>query len=912
MKKWLDMNKYYILAWTIPVVIMALIFIYMGVYPFGDESLLTIDLGQQYVDLYRYYRDNMFQDPSSIFYSFHKSLGGEMTGIWGYYLASPLNILFFFFPAYQLDLAVTVMTLIKYGLAGLTMYYFLFKQFKGGPAFSLVFSSAYALSSYMVVYQMNLMWTDAVVLLPLICLGLERLMQKDSAWLYVLTLALAMFSNYYIAYMICLFLVLYFFYRLPNSIIYSNTKWDTWDKVKFILKRTLKFAWYSLLAAGLAAILLLPTVAVLSKSKGGYASDEFLLDLQYPIQDIFSKFVIGAFNFDQLPDGLPNIFMGSFVLILFFCFFFNKKFSIWEKINAGLVSLILILSMNVEALDKIWHGFQFPIWFPFRFSFVFVFFIILLAYQTFKEYQSLPSWGAILGFSLTLIVSAYVLFQEFDYVKPPLLMLTIVFYAIFFIGLSDPLLKERWTGKVILVLAILELGLNAGFTLDELSHVDHSRFTRHQQLLDQTIEPYRQDKANNEFYRMEKTFQRSKNDSFQSNFYSASHFSSTHEVAMPYMYGALGFPGGSGYTVYSNGTIFTDSFFGIKYYYSDLKYNRPSYSNISDTYSERAFQNREDLFDQPSRSTNDFPFHIVSMRPDLEYYPLDMRIDRFITVHENPYAQSIAFPVNDYALEMGLETNQPLFMQNELFYAMTGIEEALFKPIQFDQVETSNIQTYQADGGVYAAALDYRKPAKISYSFTPDSQNPYYFTFNPSNKVEDLKLRLNGNPYIQYETYNDLLVMNLAAADQGRPQEFTIEFDDEVDNLNLTNMILYEMDMDLFKAAMAEQEPYRMEITNYRENMMEGEITLPEGRENILFTLPYDESWEITIDGEKQEPIEAMDSLLAVKTSPGKHQIRIEYKTPLFWQGASISVLSLLALIASQAYMNRKKKKEAD
>lgn len=56
------------------------------------------------------------------------------------------------------------------------------------------------------------MWLDSVVLLPLIVLGLERLVKEHKGLLYTITLGLAILSNYYIAIMICLSMVIYFSY----------------------------------------------------------------------------------------------------------------------------------------------------------------------------------------------------------------------------------------------------------------------------------------------------------------------------------------------------------------------------------------------------------------------------------------------------------------------------------------------------------------------------------------------------------------------------------------------------------------------------------------------------------------------------------------------------------------------------
>ncbi|MCT0222271.1 hypothetical protein EFM32_11695, partial [Lactiplantibacillus plantarum] len=72
------------ISFWLPLLIMTGYFIYRHMAPFGSSSLLTVDLGQQYVDLFSYFRHTLLHDPSAFFYSFSKTIGGEMVGVWAY------------------------------------------------------------------------------------------------------------------------------------------------------------------------------------------------------------------------------------------------------------------------------------------------------------------------------------------------------------------------------------------------------------------------------------------------------------------------------------------------------------------------------------------------------------------------------------------------------------------------------------------------------------------------------------------------------------------------------------------------------------------------------------------------------------------------------------------------------------
>ena len=176
--------------------------------PFGPSSLLTVDLGQQYVDFFAYLRAALLHHPTSLFYSFSKGLGGEMWGTNAYYLFSPLNLLLLFFPGRSLTAGIMLILLLRYGLAGLNFAWLLDKTgWQAGPRI-WAFSTAYAMNGWMIANQLNMLWLDALVILPLIIWGLLKLLHHGQPGTYIAWLAVMMVDNYYMAWMICLFTVL--------------------------------------------------------------------------------------------------------------------------------------------------------------------------------------------------------------------------------------------------------------------------------------------------------------------------------------------------------------------------------------------------------------------------------------------------------------------------------------------------------------------------------------------------------------------------------------------------------------------------------------------------------------------------------------------------------------------------------
>nr|WP_253733341.1 YfhO family protein [Latilactobacillus curvatus] len=49
-------------------------------FPFGGQTILTVDLGQQYIDFYAFFRSTLLHHPETFFYSFAKGLGATCLG----------------------------------------------------------------------------------------------------------------------------------------------------------------------------------------------------------------------------------------------------------------------------------------------------------------------------------------------------------------------------------------------------------------------------------------------------------------------------------------------------------------------------------------------------------------------------------------------------------------------------------------------------------------------------------------------------------------------------------------------------------------------------------------------------------------------------------------------------------------
>ena len=203
--------KYYILSFLIPMSLLLLMII-LKRFDLFDDTFLPSDARAQYVSLFSYFKD-ILSGKESLFYSFNNGLGGNMCSVFVYYLSSPLNLLIIFFNHENLSLFVSILILLKICLSGLTMNIYISQKFKMKSISTLLFSTCYALMSFSVSYYFNVMWLDSIYLLPLVMLGIDKLIFKNKPFLYCTSLFFCLISNFYTGYMVCIFCVIYFIYN---------------------------------------------------------------------------------------------------------------------------------------------------------------------------------------------------------------------------------------------------------------------------------------------------------------------------------------------------------------------------------------------------------------------------------------------------------------------------------------------------------------------------------------------------------------------------------------------------------------------------------------------------------------------------------------------------------------------------
>lgn len=644
-----------ILAFAIPVVIMLAIFVERGIYPFGNRSFLFSDMYHQYMPFFSEFIEKI-KAGEGLSYSFNVGVGSNFLALYVYYLASPLHWLAFLVPKAYLMEFMSYLAVVKIGLCGLTACYYLQKHFQRKTFAAALFSVFYALSGFMAAYNWNIMWLDCVVLLPLIMLGLEMLVKEGKCLLYCVTLALSILTNYYISIMICIFLVLYF------GVLFLSEKRS--------FKILVNFAFYSLLAGGMAGVLLIPEVCAILETSFGDISFPDTVKSYFSVIDMLARHCLVVAPHRQL-EHWPNIYCGVAVFMLLPMYIINSKVSM--KRRFGMVGLagILLISFSTNVLDFIWHGLNYPDSLPARQSFIYIFLLLVMCYETFLTLKETESKTILYGYLAAVVFLLYCEknIQSQDFITGAFLitLLVVTVYAVL-LYLYRTREGRAWclfVGVMALAAVVAESSVNTVNTT--VSTTKRSAYLDdikdYQQLYELTGQ--RQEG----FYRVEKFTRKTKNDGTLAGYPTASLFSSTQNSRVKELYKRLGMRHSKVYYGFDGATAFTSALLNVNFMFGESnQYENSLYELVQQSGDVYLYENRFTL-----------PFGYVA-----------------------PWGYDLP---NGYS-------NRPLRLQNEMI-AQLGIDGKLFEKVS-SVADGNDVVITAYKPGIYYAVIGNSGTKKVA------------------------------------------------------------------------------------------------------------------------------------------------------------------------------------------------------
>ena len=449
---------YKIISFFLPILLFLCLLKIYSIYPFGDSLINKYDSFEQYPSIIMEFI-NKIKEHHSLFYTLNGGLGNDFYSIFTYYLASPFNILFLFTNGFEQVYRVFILIIIlKIGLSGFTMYTYLDNHFNKNEKAKLLFSFIYALNSYTMARCYNIMWLDAIYLAPLVLFGIDKIIQNKKSLLYILFLTLAIFINYYLGYMLCIFSAIYFLWQ----ILISKKRKE--DKKQVLLI----FTFSSVFCGLLSSIVLIPAGFQILGNRV-LKSNSFSFNIEN-LKSLFYNFLPFSFiKSDTFNNGTVMVGSTVFVLVLDIFYFFNEKVTKKEKIATFILLFFFFLSFILAPLDYAWQMFSKPIWWNTRYSFLFIAFLIIIGVKSFiyRKNIKINKWIYLVIYVLFLSMFTISMMLKW-YGKNPtdinliFFVIGTLFFSIYYFLLPK---KIKYKNIILLVLIVLEIFYNSSYIL---------------------------------------------------------------------------------------------------------------------------------------------------------------------------------------------------------------------------------------------------------------------------------------------------------------------------------------------------------------------------------------------------------------------------------------------------------------
>lgn len=836
LKKILRENKWILITFLVSLIVISVIYVFESIAPFGNNSMLDVDFYHQYGPLLNELYDRV-KSGESLLYSFNTGGGIPFYRNLLNYLSSPFNIILFLFKKENIVMAFSLVIALKVVFASITFSYFLKKTFKKDGVLLVIFSLFYAFSGYFCAYYWNIMWLDGMVFLPLIVLGINKLVDEENPVFYIISLAVMLISNYFIGYMICIFSCFYFF----GYFWYKGN-----FKIKNILKKFIMFALSSLLAAGLVAFALIPLYYSLDSISA--TKDTFpLASSNFTISNYIFNHLTGVnrtvFASDELV--LPNVYPGLLTLVFILILFVNKKVSFKMKILVSITLLFFFFSFNINTIDFIWHAFHVPNDLPWRYSFIYVFVLCAIGYYSILKIKDVNRIKVTISFMfifILILLASKLEFLNLNDEKVIICLIIILCYYIIYLLSFIKRIPKVVISIILIVISSIEMiyGIVINWQIDHDITSFMSDKSSYQELIEK-LESY-----DNDLYRIEKIDYLTLNDGAWYDYNGISVFSSMAYESTAKFQRMFGLSGNN-----------------INSYYYEMSAT-PIYNTI--------FNVR----------------YLMGNYVDNYYYSL-MDVSGNYCLYKYDYPSSIAFMVNNEIEDLELVSLSPFINQSNFVLQSTGYND-VYTPIKVSGVSGGSILNenfFDNSNGEFYYILD-----NDFNSITLSLEN---------EKEQNLYLYIAGNYVNSFEvdeSYYSITSDEYYIADVGRKQNGIVNVTINLNGNEDGNLIFYAYSLndEVFNKFYDKLSSGFLKVEKYSDTMIYGEITAEEN-EVAFTTLSYDKGYKVYVDGKKVKTKKVLDAFLGFDVGEGTHKIKIIYYPEKQTLGNVVSLISLVILI---------------
>lgn len=906
----------YLVVFAISFIIGLILYKAKEIAPFGDQSILCLDLWGQYFSMYVQQAEaDSFSD---MLYSFNGAFGYNVWAQSAYYCNSIFFFIFKFIRVENMVSALNWICLLKIPLSAVSCFAFLKFKIKEKNPLLIAGAVSYSICAYMLAFYSQCMWTDSLIYVPLILIGLERMIQGKRPLMYTLFLSLTIISSFYIGFAVCIFLVLYFIcIAVPMLDISHNEETNKFKLtgLKAFGKSILRFGIFSIIAGAISAIVILPVGKAIGNTIA--FEGEAITGLEW--YDNISVYLRLLLPGSELSLGYTgaNIATSILVFVMTPLYLFNGGIKLSERIANALFLCFLFASLNCNYLNYMWHGFHFPNQLPGRWSFLISLMLVYMCCAGTTHIKKLHPFCAVLGVSFGVVV----LYKIIDFNNDTINAVELDKKYWVFILVSGALIiaasclaffsekvvkkiieadkaaetekntnknkkknrnnnKNKLFGKVSFEIAkyrklplVMNMAVTICFTVVSIIQIydSGSNFVAVSQFENggmpvadgvgyaKNVEKnvrvgYEWRSGDDDFYRCEPNSGHTFNPSMLGDLHGMGYYSSTMQGSV---FELLRYLGNRVYaenvsSVYNKTSPVQNGLFGVKY-------------------------------------VIDYDHNYGYFTPNCN---LIHESDE-VNVWENPTTLPIAYSIADTMKDFEITDQIRMIQnQNDFLNAVCGRDINAFLKLEasgFD-LENATLQESEDWNTNYFVRSNQDMSVKVHYTYTIPQDGCYYVEHN--FRAGTIMAEWQG------ET-KEIPVGGERGTYMGRFAEGTvIYFTAEINDIDLgcIGLNMYRFDENAWQQAFDQLNSESLDVTKCKSTSIIGNLH-KESEGLVMATIPQDGGWRAYCDGKKVDTIKIANTLVAFNVPAGDHEIRLKYSVPGLASGLTITLFGLILLL---------------
>lgn len=834
----------YFLAPFFVLCIMSYVFVGFDLFPFGESTLSWGDMSQQNLPVLAQFKD-ILEGKQPLLFSMVNAGGMDFLGMFLFLASSPFSLLALFINKIDLVLFINIMILMKLMTCSITAIVFFKSFFKNlGKMQIIALAISYALCGYsMMFYQLHT-WLDVMYMFPLLLVAFKKLITEDKIAPYVVSLSLMILFQFYLGYMLAVFIVIAFGIHIIIVADKENRK-----------KNVVYFAIGTVISA-------LITAVVWMTGLNQYLSSARNVDL---IESLSSGNITSKLN-----TTLGFLFATVIILIAIPFSFSTEMFKNKKSRGVMIVFGLMLIPIIIEPINKMWHTGSYQA-FPVRYGYITILVglalvALIMTKINNKNIDIKKSNRIAILVSCLSIILFYVFIKRFltnsiddldAYVstfwgndRSILMILCYLFIAysvflIIFLLYKHQQLTNRTFSLLLCYLIIIEGIFNGSVYYGFAAHsVD-----KYQQAIElsETID-------DDSVYRVKVAKKY-----FDVNLVGAMGYNSlahyTSLINEDYMF-AMKKLGYSSYwmEVNSNGsTAFVDAFLGNKYtimHNFNLKGNEKVISSIQ-TYS----------------------------------------------IVENEFNMSLGTVISDEQAKTlkSIPSDNRINFQNKLYKALTGSKEDFIK--FYDVTNSYDAFISNVENTTSLTTTDSLN-SRLSYTIKIDERENLYF-----DCFKDITGNLSEPIYNSFDIrVNGILIEDKYPNQSTNGMLDLGEFENEIVDVNITilksidsnSLGVFGIELDDISSAISEIQPAEVEIDG---DKIIAKANAQDDNQMLILTIPYNEGFTAKVNGKEVEVEKILDAFMAIPLEKGDNVITLSYIPKGFVLGIGITLFGIILLV---------------